>query len=60
MSTKPKFESAAIVTLRRVPAMSAKGRRQIAAWLRRQAEMLVAEGKDYTESTFTARYLYKA
>lgn len=54
-----KTKSAAIVTIHAAPKMTPKGRRQIAAWLRRQADMLVKEGKNYTETRFTARYLYR-
>ena len=52
-------ESAAIITIKQPGKMTPKGRRDIAAWLRRHAEMLVKEGKNYTEGRFTGRYLYK-
>lgn len=62
MSTKRKPKtspkSAAVISIFSAPKMTAKGRRQIAAWLRRHADMLVKEGKNYTEGRFTGRYLY--
>lgn len=54
---KRKDKSAAIVTIYRADEMTARGRRQIAAWLRRHAEMLTSEGKNYSKR-FTGRYLY--
>ena len=53
-------KSAAILTIYRAPAMTPQGRRRIAKWLNRQASMLVKDGKHYSESRFTARYLYLA
>lgn len=61
MATKKKAKrekSAAIVTIYDAPRMTAKGRRQVAAWLRRHADILVKDGKDYTNGRFTGRYLY--
>lgn len=58
MSAK-KEKSAAILTIKEPGLMSARGRRTIAEWLRRQAKMLVKDGDRYTEGRFTARYLYK-
>lgn len=55
MATKE--ESCAVITIKRPGLMTAKGRRDIAAWLRRHADMLVKEGKNYTEGRFTGRYL---
>lgn len=52
-------KSAAVLTVYAAPDMTAKGRRQIAAWLKRQADMLVKEGKNYAPKRFTARYLYR-
>jgi hypothetical protein len=51
------LKSAAIVTIRDAEHMTAKGRRDIAAWLRKQADALVKDGKLYAKR-FTARYLY--
>ena len=51
-------KSPAILTIHRAPSMTPAGRRAIAKWLLRQADMLVKEGKNYTEGRFTARYLY--
>ena len=51
------FKSAAIVTIRDAEQMTAKGRRDIAAWLKRQADALIKDGKLYSKR-FTARYQY--
>lgn len=51
-------KSAAVVTIHSAPEMTARGRRQVAAWLRRHADMLVKDGKNYTRGRFTGRYLY--
>lgn len=49
--------SAAIITIHGPGRMSAKGRRQIAAWMRRTANDLESLGDQYTETRFTARYI---
>lgn len=54
---KGKEKSAAVVTVFRADEMTPRGRRQIAAWMRRQASMLEKEGKNYAKR-FTGRYLY--
>jgi hypothetical protein len=54
-----KEESAAIVTIKRAADMSAKGRRDIARWLRRQAMFLERHAKELSPR-FTARYLYRS
>jgi hypothetical protein len=48
-----------VLTIFGAPAMTLKGRKQIAAWLRRHADMLVKEGANYTLGRFTGRYLYR-
>jgi hypothetical protein len=53
-----KEKAAAVLTLKDADKMTAKGRRQIAAWLRKQADALQAEGNNYA-SRFRARYLYR-
>jgi hypothetical protein len=53
-----KEKSAAIVTIKDAAKMSPRGRRQIAAWLRRQAGFL-ERNADQLASRFTARYLYR-
>ena len=53
-----KDKSAAVLTIKDAPRMSPKGRREVAAWLRRHADMLVEEGKNYSKR-FTGRYLYR-
>lgn len=56
---KAKERSAAIVTIFDAAGMTPAGRREIAAWLRRHAAMLLREGKNYTAGRFTGRYLYR-
>ncbi len=53
-----KEKSAAILTIHRAPAMSKRGRKAIAAWLRRQAGFL-ERNADELSNRFTARYLYR-
>lgn len=55
---QPKEKSAAILTIRDADKMTPRGRKQIAAWLRRQSEFLTKHGKQYS-GRFTARYLYR-
>ena len=55
---KTKPMSAAIVTIRSPGRMTARGRRHVAEWLRRHADMLMRDGKHYTEGRFTGRYMY--
>lgn len=52
-----KEKSAAIVTIKDAPHMSNRGRRDIAAWLRRQAGFLERSGS-VLNKRFTARYIY--
>ena len=54
MNTK----SAAIVTIYQPADMTAKGRRAVAAWLRRQATLLERHSKQLSRR-FTTRYLYR-
>lgn len=49
---------AAILTIFDAPAMTKRGRKQIAAWMRKQADFLEKHGQEYAKR-FTARYLYK-
>jgi len=51
------MKSAAVITIKKPGAMTKRGRKSIAAWLRRQARYL-DRGTNYTTGTFTARYLY--
>ncbi len=53
-----KEKSAAILTIHRAPEMSKRGRKAIAAWLRRQAGFL-EHNSDELANRFTARYLYR-
>ena len=54
---KRKDKVAAIVTIKDAPKMTAKGRRQIAGWLRSRAALLEKHA-DLMASRFTARYIY--
>lgn len=51
------FKSAAVITIKDADKMTKKGRRDIAAWLRHQADDLEALGDQYNWR-FRARYLY--
>lgn len=53
-----KEKSAAVLTINGASKMSRKGRAEIAAWLRHQANSLTNLGDKYSEGRFTARYLY--
>jgi hypothetical protein len=53
-----KEKSAAIVTIYHAPAMTKKGRKAVADWLRYRADDLEKHGKEFTEGRFTARYIY--
>ena len=53
-----KEKSAAIVTVHHAHNMTKKGRKDIAKWLRRQADFLEQDGDKYA-ARFTARYLYR-
>ena len=52
-----KEQSAAIVTIKDAPSMTKRGRKQIAAWLRKHADWLEQDGDKYSKR-FTGRYLY--
>lgn len=56
---KTKLESAAILTIKDAPNMTPLGRQEIAAWLRRQARMLIKDGENYTFGRFRATYYHK-
>lgn len=53
-----KEKSAAIVTIKDAPKMTKRGRKNIAAWLRRQAGFL-EKHSDQLSHRFTARYIYR-
>jgi len=53
-----KHQSAAIITIRDAAKMSVKGRRSIAAWMRKQAMFFERYAKELSPR-FTARYLYR-
>jgi hypothetical protein len=52
------MKKAVILTIRDAPDMTVKGRKQIAAWLKRQADYLL---EHYSElhNTFRASYYYE-
>ena len=52
-------KSAAVLTIKEPGRMSKRGRADIAAWLRRQASFLLKHGDRYSDTRFTARYLYR-
>lgn len=58
MKRKRTEKSAAIVTIKDAPKMTKKGRREVAAWLRKTAETLLEYG-DELAPTFRARYIYR-
>jgi hypothetical protein len=51
-------KSAAIITIKDAPEMTRRGRREIAKWMRRQADFLESDGTAFSKR-FTARYLYR-
>ena len=53
-------KSAAVITVKKPGAMTLRGRKSIAAWLRQQARYLERKrGMIFTEKgNFTARYIY--
>ena len=52
-------QSAAVLTIKRAADMTPKGAREIAAWLRRQADMLERpEERKQLADRYRARYLY--
>lgn len=54
---KPVGKSAATVTILDAASMTPSGRARIAKWLRAQADLILAEGKDY-DTTFKGDYMY--
>ena len=55
---KVKDKSAAVLTIKDAPKMTTQGRKDIAAWLRRQATQLLKHGPLYADR-FTGRYIYR-
>lgn len=53
------LEPAAIVMIKDAPTMTKRGRKNIAAWLRRQAYALEHHAEDLGRR-YTARWLYEA
>lgn len=55
---KRNVNTAAIITIHGPGRMSARGRRDIVAWLRRHASHLAKHGSQYTDGRFTGRFIY--
>jgi hypothetical protein len=55
--TKQKQKSAAIITVFDPANMTVKGRKAVAAWMRKQASFVEMHPKQLSKR-FTARYLY--
>lgn len=53
-----RYKSAAVLTVFGAGRMTAKGRRDIAGWLREHAKFLLKHGAEYSER-FRGRYLYR-
>jgi hypothetical protein len=58
MATKHGSKAAAIVTIHKAANMTPEGKREIAAWLKKQAGFLL-KNADKMSLRYTARYLYK-
>ncbi len=52
-----KEKSAAILTIKEAHNMTEQGRKEIAKWIRDQADSLEQHGENYSKK-FTGRYLY--
>jgi len=52
-------KSAAIITIHNAPTMHTRGRKSVAAWMRKQADFLEKHAKELP-SKFVARYLYNS
>lgn len=52
------IRTAAKLSINRPGEMTARGRRDIAAWLRSQAAHLLKHGEDYTRGQFRAGFHY--
>ena len=59
MASKRKERTAARISIESPGKMTAKGRRDIVAWLRRHAAHLLKHGGQYTEGRFTGRFFYQ-
>lgn len=55
---KGKFQTAAVLTVHGPGRMTKRGRRDIVAWLRRQADHLARDGEAYTEGRYRASFRY--
>lgn len=51
-------KSAAVITIKGPGRMTARGRRDLATWMRAAAKRLTRDGELYTDGRFTERFLY--
>ena len=58
MSNKSELKSAAILTIKDASNMTKSGRKNVADWLRNQADLLEEDGWNFSKA-FRARYLCK-
>ena len=56
--SKPEPRTVARLAIQKPGAMTKRGRRDIANWLRSHAAMLMKDGDKYTEGRFTGRFTY--
>lgn len=54
-----KIKSAAVITIKAPGKMTKAGRKNIAAWLRKHASMLLRHGEQYTDGRFTGRFIHR-
>ena len=52
------MKSAAVITVRDASKMTKRGKKQVAAWMRKHADMLEVEGHNYSRR-FTGRYIIR-
>jgi hypothetical protein len=53
------LKSAAVLTIKEPGEMHEQGRKDVAAWMRKQADFFEQYGEQYSNRQFTARYLYQ-
>lgn len=58
MEKETKESVVAMLTIQKAGTRTPQERKQIAEWLRMQAETLLKEGKNYTEGRYVARFIY--
>lgn len=50
--------AAAVITIHDAPRMTLKGRREVAQWMKEQAEFLLEFGSQYSKG-YRSRYMYR-